>query len=127
MNKPIIAIFVASNLATKEEEQLIDKYVRYPHIILNAETYTTQESVMVDAVCGKVPSHLKHLPDPDTVIAQYEQYLAGTGKDVGGNPPTPPANGETGDKGGDTPPPPPSPPQTGFGNPPTPPANNKNN
>lgn len=130
MNKPIIAIFIATNLATKKEEQLIDKYMRYPHIILNAETFTTQESVMVDAVCGKVPAHLKHLPDPDTVIAKYEQYLAGTGDNVGGNPPTPPSNdpnGETGDNKGDTPPPPPPPvpPSTGFGNPPTPPANNK--
>lgn len=126
MNKPIIAIFVASNLATKEEEQLIDKYMRYPHIILNAETFSKQESVIVDAVCGKVPSHLKDLPDPDTVIAKYEQYLAGTGKDVGGNPPTPPTPPENGDgnkdgnkEGGNN-----NPPSTGFGNPPTPP--NKN-
>lgn len=87
MNKPIIAIFCAGNLPTEEETAIINKLAYLPCVILNAETYTSQESLIVDAVIGVVPEHLKHLPDPDTVIAQYEEYLAGTGANVGGNPP----------------------------------------
>ncbi len=90
MNKPIIAIFCAGNLPTKEETSVINDLARFPCVILNAETYTPQESLIVDAVTGVVPEHLKHLPDPDTVIAKYEEYLAGTGENVGGNPPEPP-------------------------------------
>lgn len=90
MNKPIIAIFCAGNLPTKEETSVINDLARFPCVILNAETYTPQESLIVDAVTGSVPEHLKHLPDPDTVIAKYEEYLAGTGENVGGNPPEPP-------------------------------------
>lgn len=90
MNKPIIAIFCAGNLPTKEETSVINDLARFPCVILNAETYTPQESLIVDAVTGNVPEHLKHLPDPDTVIAKYEEYLAGTGENVGGNPPEPP-------------------------------------
>lgn len=90
MNKPIIAIFCAGNLPTKEETNVINDLARFPCVILNAETYTPQESLIVDAVTGSVPEHLKHLPDPDTVIAKYEEYLAGTGENVGGNPPEPP-------------------------------------
>lgn len=90
MNKPIIAIFCAGNLPTKEETSVINDLARFPCVILNAETYTPQESLIVDAVTGQVPEHLKHLPDPDTVIAKYEEYLAGTGENVGGNPPEPP-------------------------------------
>lgn len=90
MNKPIIAIFCAGNLPTKEETAIINSLVHLPCVILNAETYTPQESLIVDAVIGVVPEHLKHLPDPDTVIAQYEEYLENTGNNVGGNPPVPP-------------------------------------
>lgn len=90
MNKPIIAIFCAGNLPTKEETSVINDLARFPCVILNAETYTPQESLIVDAVTGIVPEHLKHLPDPDTVIAKYEEYLAGTGENVGGNPPEAP-------------------------------------
>lgn len=90
MNKPIIAIFCAGNLPTKEETAIINSLAHLPCVILNAETYTPQESLIVDAVIGVVPEHLKHLPNPDTVIAQYEEYLANTGNNVGGNPPVPP-------------------------------------
>lgn len=90
MNKPIIAIFCAGNLPTKEETAIINSLAHLPCVILNAETYTPQESLIVDAVIGVVPEHLKHLPDPDTVIAQYEEYLENTGNNVGGNPPVPP-------------------------------------
>lgn len=90
MNKPIIAIFCAGNLPTKEETAIINSLAHLPCVILNAETYTPQESLIVDAVIGVVPEHLKHLPDPDTVIAQYEEYLENTGNNVGGNPPEPP-------------------------------------
>lgn len=89
MKKPIIAIFCAGNLPTKEETQIINSLAHFPCVILNAETYTPQESLIVDAVAGVVPEHLKHLPDPDTVVAQYEEYLAGVGDNVGGNPPEP--------------------------------------
>lgn len=90
MNKPIIAIFCAGNLPTKEETAIINSLAHLPCVILNAETYTPQESLIVDAVIGVVPEHLKHLPDPDTVIARYEEYLENTGNNVGGNPPEPP-------------------------------------
>lgn len=127
MNKPIIAIFCAGNLPTKEETSVINDLARFPCVILNAETYTPQESLIVDAVTGQVPEHLKHLPDPDTVIAKYEEYLAGTGENVGGNPPEPPVpptddkgNGEV-DKATDEPPKA----TTAFGTPPVPPKDQK--
>lgn len=87
MRKPIIAIFVAGNLATKSEQEIIDKYMKYPCVILNAETYTKQESLVVDAVIGEVPSYFENLPHPDQVIKDYEAYLGTLGNDVGGNPP----------------------------------------
>lgn len=102
MNKPIIAIFCAGNLPTEEETAIINKLAYLPCVILNAETYTPQESLIVDAVIGVVPEHLKHLPDPDTVIAQYEEYLAGTGENVGGNPPEPPTDDKEANKDADT-------------------------
>ncbi len=117
MNKPIIAIFCKSNLPTAEEQKLINSLAHLPCVILNAETYTPQESLVVDAVTGVVPEHLKYLPDPDTVIKQYEDYLAGTGDNVGGNPPVPPTGEVDPPKKEETPPVPPN----GFGNPPVPP------
>lgn len=102
MNKPIIAIFCAGNLPTEEETAIINKLAYLPCVILNAETYTPQESLIVDAVIGVVPEHLKHLPDPDTVIAKYEEYLAGTGENVGGNPPEPPTDDKEANKDADT-------------------------
>lgn len=90
MKKPIIAIFCTGNLPTKKEQSIINNLAHYPCVILNAETYVPQDSLIVDAVIGVVPEHLKHLPDPDTVVAQYEEYLEGVGDDVGGNPPEPP-------------------------------------
>lgn len=127
MNKPIIAIFLAGNLATEEEEKLIEKYQSQSCIILNAETYTPQESLVVDAVCGVIPDHLKGKPEPDEVIEAYKNYLAGLGKNVGGQAPAPKndnknngANGEQDqdkqDQNKQTPPA-----NTGFGTPPTPP------
>lgn len=130
MNKPIIAIFCAGNLPTKEETSVINDLARFPCVILNAETYTPQESLIVDAVTGSVPEHLKHLPDPDTVIAKYEEYLAGTGENVGGNPPEPPVpptddkdadTVEETDKATDEPPKA----TTAFGTPPVPPKDQK--
>lgn len=119
MNKPIIAIFCVGNLPTVEETNLIHSLSMYPCVILNAETYTPQESLVVDAVVGAVPKQFANYPTPDEVIAKYEQYLAGTGDNVGGNPPTPPSN----KRNGKTQPTSPAPvaPSTGFGNPPTPP------
>lgn len=118
MNKPIIAIFCKGNLPTKEEQKIIDGLSVYPCVILNAETYTPQESLIVDAVIGVVPVHLSSLPKPDEVIKKYQAYLAGTGDSVGGNPPQPP-------KEEDPPQDPPKqdklPKNTGFGNPPQPP------
>lgn len=125
MNKPIIVIFLAGNLATEEEEKLIEKYQSQNCIILNAETYTAQESLVVDAVCGVVPEHLKDKPEPDKVIEEYKNYLAGLGKNVGGQAPkknnkrSKGANDEQG-QGEQTPLTPPA--NTGFGTPPTPPA-----
>lgn len=124
MNKPIIAIFCAGNLPTQAENAIIDSLARYPCVILNAETYTRQESLIVDAVIGVVPEHLKHLPNPDTVIAQYEAYLAGTGDNVGGNPPVPPEppkDGDTGENNADGEPPKAT---NAFGTPPVPPKDN---
>lgn len=121
MNKPIIAIFCAGNLPTQAENAIIDSLARYPCVILNAETYTRQESLIVDAVIGVVPEHLKHLPNPDTVIAQYEAYLAGTGDNVGGNPPVPPKDGDTGENNADGEPPKAT---NAFGTPPVPPKDN---
>lgn len=118
MNKPIIAIFCAGNLPTKAEQKLINSLAHLPCVILNAETYVPQESLVVDAVTGVVPEHLKHLPDPDTVIKQYEDYLAGTGSEVGGNPPVPPEPPTGTNKDLKEPP-------NGFGNPPVPPKNDK--
>nr|DAJ39534.1 MAG TPA: hypothetical protein [Caudoviricetes sp.] len=130
MKKPIIAIFCIGNLPTKKEQSIINSLAHYPCVILNAETYTPQDSLIVDAVIGVVPEHLKHLPDPDTVIAQYEEYLEGVGDDVGGNPPEPPleppvspsdekGNGEA-DKAKDE-----QPKATAFGTPPVPPSDKK--
>ena len=126
MNKPIIAIFCAGNLPTKEETSIINDLARFPCVILNAETYTPQESLIVDAVTGVVPEHLKHLPDPDTVIAQYEEYLEGMGDNVGGNPPTPPKDDEKVDNTDDeTDEEQPKSPPNAFGTPPVPPSDKK--
>lgn len=111
MNKPIIAIFCAGNLPTKDEQKLINSLAHYPCVILNAETYSRQESLIVDAVVGVVPEYLQNLPDPDTVIKTYEDYLANAGNAVGGNPPEPPKQEDE----------PPKPPENGFGIPPIPP------
>lgn len=122
MNKPIIAIFCAGNLPTKEETAIINSLAHLPCVILNAETYTPQESLIIDAVTGVVPEHLQHLPDPDTVIARYEEYLEGTGDNVGGNPPTPPKDDEKVDNAEDeTDAEQPKSPPNAFGTPPTPP------
>lgn len=130
MKKPIIAIFCTGNLPTKKEQSIINSLAHYPCVILNAETYTPQDSLIVDAVIGVVPEHLKHLPDPDTVIAQYEEYLEGVGDDVGGNPPEPPSdekgNGEVDTpKDGDNAEGEQPKATTAFGTPPTPPSNKK--
>lgn len=120
MNKPIIAIFLAGNLATEEEKKLIEKYQSQSHIILNAETYTPQESLVVDAVCGVVPDHLKGKPEPEQVIEAYKNYLAGLGKNVGGQAPKKNSEKNNGANGEQAPQTPPT--NTGFGIPPTPPA-----
>lgn len=125
MNKPIIAIFCAGNLPTKEETNVINDLARFPCVILNAETYTPQESLIVDAVTGSVPEHLKHLPDPDTVIAKYEEYLAGTGENVGGNPPEPPKDDEKGEDNADNADEEPPKATNAFGTPPVPPSDKK--
>lgn len=125
MNKPIIAIFCAGNLPTKEETSVINDLARFPCVILNAETYTPQESLIVDAVTGSVPEHLKHLPDPDTVIAKYEEYLAGTGENVGGNPPEPPKDDEKGEDNADNADEEPPKATNAFGTPPVPPSDKK--
>lgn len=122
MNKPIIAIFCAGNLPTKEETSIIRSLAHFPCVILNAETYTKQESLIVDAVIGVVPEHLKHLPTPDKVIAEYEKYLAGTGDNVGGNPPVPPATDNKETDNADTAAKKQPKATTAFGNPPVPPA-----
>lgn len=128
MNKPIIAIFCAGNLPTKEETAIINSLAHFPCVILNAETYTPQESLIVNAVTGVVPKHLKHLPDPDTVIAQYEEYLEGTGDNVGGNPPVPPEppkDDEKGEDNADNADEEPPKATNAFGTPPVPPSDKK--
>lgn len=120
MNKPVIAIFTKSSLPTSSEQKLINSLAHYPCILLNAETYTQQDSLIVDAVVGVVPEHLKHLPDPDTVIKQYEDYLNNVGNNVGGNPPAPPLDSNDGKTDPVDPPKKPLQ-QGGFGNPPAPP------
>lgn len=87
MNKPIIAIFLAGNLATKDEEVILDKYAKFPCVIINAETYKESDSIVVDAVTGVVPNKLKHLPEPEVVIKQWQDFEAGLGANVGGLPP----------------------------------------
>lgn len=87
MNKPIIAIFVAGNLSTPEELQIINKYLGYPHIILNAETFDPNTALVVDGVIGKVPQKLQNLPDPDTVITKWKESVGLVERQVGGTPP----------------------------------------
>lgn len=92
MNKPIIAIFCKGNLPTEAENQLIHSLAMYPCIILNAETYTPQESLVVNAVTGVIPEQFKGYPTPEEAIAEYEQFLKEAGSNVGGLPQDPPQN-----------------------------------
>lgn len=90
MNKPIIAIFLAHSIATSKEQELIDQFSKFPHIIMNAETYDPNCTLLIDAVCGCIPENLSHLPDPKTVIEKWQNTMKDIAVGIGGKPPQPP-------------------------------------
>lgn len=83
MKKPIIAIFCKGNVPTKEEEQLIRKFNDFA-IVLNTSTLKDSDNLMIDGVCGSVPSKYSKIPKADDVYSEYQQYLANLGNNVGG-------------------------------------------
>ena len=87
MKKPHIAIFCEGNLPTNTERKIINNLSMYSCTILNTQTFSTTDNIIVDAVIGKVPERYKHLPAPDGIIEQYTKYLDSLGDNVGGNPP----------------------------------------